>query len=369
MKSTAVALALYALCGCTRADATLVMTQAEGEDWSFGTEKAPKVEGAEVMFAAVGDMGDANRMQAAIAESMQRVCDGHCQLVLLLGDNRYEAGLATSTDEAALQCIVDSYPTDFKYLVLGNHDYSPVQPKLSRARVELGWIRSAGGKEVGAHGSHHFYRFEVGPVRFVALDTNYLVRGRMDERYQQIVQGMGWMRRRDDGWTIVFGHHPVISNGPHGNAGAYLDGGFSIWQGRFFRYFMQEYVLGRAELYISGHDHSQQFYAGLLGKDTAEVVAGSGSRCTGRGSGDDNEPWLESYGHGFALVNASKERLTVRYYGYDGTLLWGVSRTHDSGWHPLPGYPPRHRLQVNLCDIEQSKVREMREPSEGCFSR
>jgi hypothetical protein len=354
---------LAALVGCTRSD-RLVLE----ETWTFGSEEAPRIDDGDVVFAAVGDMGDANRMQAAVAEGVQRACDDRCDFVLLLGDNRYEAGVATTTDEAALECIVESYPTRFKYLVLGNHDYSPVTPKLERARAELAWVRSTTGRRVGARGAHHFYAFEAGPVRLFALDTNYLVRGRINARYRDIVESMGWLEKRDDGWTVVFGHHPMMSTGSHGSAGEFREGRFKLWDGRFFRHFMRQHVLGRADVYVSGHDHLLEFFPRILGTETAQVVSGSGARCRGKGHDAETEPWLEHYGHGFALVNATPERLTVRYYDYDGDIIWGVTRTHDGEWRPLAGFDTRQLSERNLCDVEAATVRERRNPERGCFS-
>jgi hypothetical protein len=343
--------------GCVRVS-PLSLPAGEGDAWTFGKETAPTAApGDTIVFAALGDQGRTTPMQAAIAKSVREACADRCKFVLLMGDNLYEEGVASPEDAARLECIVDSYPTDFKYLVLGNHDYHILTPSLDRARAELEWIRSAQGRDAGARGGHHFYTFEVGPVRLVGLDTNYLVRGRIDETYREILDGIGRVRRRPDGWTVVFGHHPYLSNGPHGSAGSFRDAGLSLWHGRFFKYFMEQHVIGRADLYLAGHDHNMQFFPPVAGSNTAFAVAGSGARCTPRGGGRDEAPWFERYGHGFTLVEASPTRLTLRFFSFDGRPLWGAVTTHDGGWHSLEGFPRRSRSEEELCAAEQERVR------------
>jgi tartrate-resistant acid phosphatase type 5 len=370
-RSTLLFLCAAALClsslRCSRIK-PISFPQEEGETWTMGKEEdVPKAEPDEtIVFAVLGDQGDPNRMQAAVAKAVTKACDDKCKFVLLLGDNLYEAGIEDEEDAETIGCIVDSYPTDYKFLVLGNHDYEILNPSLVRARAELGWIRSEAGKKVGARGGHHFYRFEVGPVLFQGLDTNYLVRGRIDDRYRDIASGMR-LRKRNEGWTIAFGHHPYVSNGPHGDAGSFIDGGLSLWNGRFFRYFMDAHVIGRADLYLAGHDHNMQFFPPTQKGDTAYAIVGSGSRCTGRGTGGDGSPWFEHYGHGFAIIEASKARLAMRFYGFDGRALWGVVRTHDSAWRNLKGFPRRKRNDATLCAGEIGVVTSAAKPIEGCW--
>ena len=56
-------------------------------------------------------------------------------------------------------------------------------------------------------------------MKFVGLDTNILVRGRVNSTYSDLARWLGPLRSDPDEWIIVFGHHAYVSNGQHGDAG------------------------------------------------------------------------------------------------------------------------------------------------------
>ncbi|MEU2432647.1 hypothetical protein ABZ611_24645 [Streptomyces sp. NPDC007861] len=60
-------------------------------------------------------------------------------------------------------------------------------------------------------------------------------------------------------WKIMIGHHPYRNNGKHGSAGSY--DGFVIGDhtsGIHLKEVYEEVVCGRADLILSGHDHTPQ---------------------------------------------------------------------------------------------------------------
>jgi hypothetical protein len=323
----------------------LLLEQDKGSEWMLGDELAPALRDENVVrFAAVGDVGVSGVVQATVAAGVTRACDGRCDFVLLLGDNLYEEGVADDDDAARLACLVSRYPTKRKYMVLGNHDYIITSPELERARNELQWIRDDMGQKrpTGAAGRYHFYRFRAGPARFVGLDTNFLVRGRIDSSYLDLSRWLGRLRPMKDEWVIVFGHHPYVSNGPHGDAGTYRESGFQLWPAPFFQHFMNQQVIARADLYIAGHDHNLQFFSRANGYNTAQLLSGSGAKCNPRGDRATERADMERYGHGFALVEVSRERMVVSFHDYRGRRFWGTWRTRsDPEWRALDGLPKR----------------------------
>jgi hypothetical protein len=356
------------LLACARVK-RLEMPLTRGDPWAFGEESAPPMpepkEGAEpfVRFAAVGDMGDSTLVQAMVARGVKRACDGKCQFVLLLGDNLYESGVSGKSDEEELSCLVESYPTSAKYLVLGNHDYTIINPSLPQARNQLGWIRreaKRGARGTGARGQHHFYRFRAGNVRLVGIDTNFLLRARLDASYRDLYDWLGTLRPRRDEWVIVFGHHAYVSNGGHGNAGAFREGPISVWPGRFFGYFLGSRVFGRADLYIAGHDHNLQFFANVDDGPTAQVVSGSGARCNPRGPLPSERAMMERYGYGFALIEATRDVLQVGFHDARGRRFWGAWRERrNATWKPMKGFDARVIETAPRC--EQERVGLIRE--------
>src|SRR5690606_28091910 len=136
----------------------------------------PETQGEVLRFAAIGDGGLDAPSQRAIARQVERVCDGRCDFVMVLGDNFYEYGLDPAQldrDTAKLACMLDRYP-GLKYVTLGNHDYRPIFPDGTRGRAQVAWLARPGDDY---RGGYHFYRFDTKLATFWALDTNYLVRG------------------------------------------------------------------------------------------------------------------------------------------------------------------------------------------------
>jgi hypothetical protein len=76
---------------------------------------------------------------------------------------------------------------------------------------------------------YRYYAFRQGNVQFLALDTTPMVAERWSDnsgrmttyvktQQEKLLNAMGPV---DGRWKIAFGHHPYVSNGDHGNAGAY----------------------------------------------------------------------------------------------------------------------------------------------------
>ncbi|MEM9692104.1 MAG: metallophosphoesterase [Myxococcota bacterium] len=336
-----VALAAVSL-GLGGCSTVLLVEEVRQNGRLFGRAPDPEVPNAKrIRFAAVGDFGLDIPAQRVAAANMRRRCDGRCDFTLLLGDNLYWSGISEKEAEAdtnRLACLIRRYPGP-KYAVLGNHDYHPVFPDAARSERQLAFFAEAGDD---VRGAFHFYTFNAGNHAFWAIDSNLLVRAvALDENVE--VRAFGASAEREvAGWKIGFGHHPLISNGYHGNAGRFRESDrFALWSGKALRRFFLEHFAGRLDLYLSGHEHSLQFHAPVFGTKTAVVVSGSGGKCTPRASDPKNlSPdglRYEHYGYGFAIVDAGP-RLEVRYYDLAGNLLWGASRGRGGPWVPLEGF-------------------------------
>jgi tartrate-resistant acid phosphatase type 5 len=321
------------------------------DPWLLGQEHALDT-GATTVFAAVGDAGKPNLAQARVARSVRAACEGRCDFVVLLGDNAYESGVVDASDEARLGCTVESYGAPVAYLALGNHDYDPIEPTIERARNELRWIRGPGQQLSGtrAAGDHHFYRFDAGPVHLVALDTNLLVRGQLDERsYLALAKWLGPLRSPAHPWTVAFGHHPFRSNGSHRSAGGFHDASLSLWPGRLFEHFMTRHVVGRADLYLAGHDHNLQMIPGLLSGLTTQVVSGSGAKCDSPPQERPQPALMERFGHGFVIVEASPERLVLTFHDAWGEAFFVARRrVGEAGWQAEPSRDGREHCAAEL---------------------
>ena len=160
-----------------------------------------------VKFGVIGDTGTTNLDQQEVADSLAKICrrDG-CDLVLMLGDNFYPEGLKTLEDPLFTKGFLDIY-RELKipfFPVLGNHDVKGnVQAQLYQSRFHRFWSMP-----------NYSYSFETGPVRFHAINTNCHLNA-----WYRLYQSSDEYSMDNSGkpWNIVFGHHPIYSQGGHGD--------------------------------------------------------------------------------------------------------------------------------------------------------
>lgn len=264
-----------------------------------------------VRFVAVGDTGKANDGQRAVAAGVRAACAAAgCDFVLLLGDNLYPTGMDHPTDPRADAWIGDPYAGGAPvWLVLGNHDWA--NRDADRAGWQLDWAQRRDGVEAPGHA----WAFEAGPLAMVAVDTNAIFQFGAEPQ-------ASWARERLDRsgapWKVLVGHHPMRSDGPHGNAGDYEGTAGLPWvAGRSVARFYAEAVCGRARLALSGHDHSRQV-GSRCGTDW--VVSGAGASVTAivdRG----NQPRFADAALGFAWIELRRDGTgELRFHAADGAV-------------------------------------------------
>lgn len=266
-----------------------------------------------IMF---GDWGDGGKRQREVAKTLgeyvstsQRRYNG----VLSVGDNIYNK-IRSSQDYVFQELFEDIYdakkiPLPF-YAVLGNHDYGS-----GRDKSELGYAAENPSS-----------RFKM-PARWYRLDfpeQNPIVTVLLLDSNKSVLPAKLWAEQmewfkaqlaqpRKSKWLIVGAHHPLYSNGPHGD-------GLTIqkeWKDLLAQ--------GKVDIYVCGHDHSLQ-HIQMPGQTTSFVVAGGG----GRGRTD---MYKEGRGfsrklYGFTDLHATAQTLEVRFIdGVTGDLVHHFSRS------------------------------------------
>jgi tartrate-resistant acid phosphatase type 5 len=295
-------------------------------------------------FVAIGDVGTGGDKQHRVAEAIERVCAelGGCDFGLLLGDNFYNSGVDSDTDSlwrshfelpyggdehacSAVQGEQASHDLGFPfYAVLGNHDLGgnglgldmdlfKAQHQISYGRRNPQWLMPA-----------RYYSADLDPVFLVGLNTTAMF---FDQADDQAAEVRGYLDNAPaERWKIAFGHHPYISNGPHGNAGDYeripsilqrLTPNWTYFRGTYVQRFMEDQVCGRVDLYLAGHDHSRQDLGNRCGTDF--WVSGAGAKTTDLDDGDNTAIW-QSASVGFSLIEASSTELVMRMYSATGEL-------------------------------------------------
>lgn len=280
-----------------------------------------------VRFAALGDAGKGNADQARNAEALAAVCARQgCDLVLLLGDNVYPDGVTSLHDPRWQTAFEQPFaPVDAPfYPVLGNHDLGPGGLEAWRGDVQVAWSADHPRWRLPAR----YHRHRRGAVDFLALDTPaFMLAGLGNPLIDTFAERARAQERWIDestaspaSWRIAYGHHPLRSNGRHGDAGAY-EGvpGLPLVSGGGVREALTEHLCGRVDLYLSGHDHNQQWLTEPCA-GTELIVSGAGSS-TSPLRGDHPVRFQDDRLEGFVWIELVGPVMRVQFWNRDGELL------------------------------------------------
>lgn len=270
--------------------------------------------GTVVRFIAIGDTGKASADQQKVADAMTAKCAASgCDFVYLLGDNIYPSGCDSTTD-TQWQTKFETYYAALNipfYAVLGNHDYggdgtgsefSKGQHQVDYTNVSTKWKMPA-----------KYYHWRTGDVEFFAGDSNMQM---YHSDSDQEADFPAWFSASTAKWKIYVDHHPYKSNGTHGNAGNY-DGvsWLYIANGKGVRDFFESVVCGKADLAISGHDHSRQWLVDTC-NGTELMVSGAGGSTTAI---EGTQPaHYQSATVGFVYFTIAGNSLTAEFINGDG---------------------------------------------------
>jgi len=298
--------------GSPTGDPTTGATSPE-DTGSADTTTGANVGRGEVRFVAMGDAGEGNEGQFAVAAAIGTVCEERgCDFALYLGDNFYDVGVDSNMDEQFQTKFELPYAAlDFPfYVTLGNHDYGSLGNEWPKSQYYIEYSDQSDKWTL----PDEYYSFQEENVHFVSLDTNQLFWGQdIDAQRQFLQQDLAGLT---DTWIIMFGHHPYLSNGPHGNAGNY-EGLFGLIGGEDVLEFMEQDVCGKAHVYICGHDHSKQWLEPQCG--TEFIVSGGGAKLTDFEHRNDNPTlWEDDQTEGFLWVEIIDNSFTGVFYDRNG---------------------------------------------------
>ncbi|AJE81371.1 hypothetical protein SLNWT_0995 [Streptomyces albus] len=303
----------------------------------FPLPTAPNSAG-EFAVLVTGDAGTGAEEQYAVAAAAREVCRAEgVQLAVGLGDNIYENG-PESDDDSEFQEKFEAPNTgiDVPWLmVLGNHDCSGLIPgsggdpsrgdrEVAYARTSPRWYMPSRYYQValpeGGAPLVEFFGIDSNPVAssVIQLDPYYHWDGPyMREQRAWLDGALSASRAR---WKIVLSHHPYLNNGKHGSAGSYDGFTFGDYtSGIHLKELYEEVVCGRADLIMSGHDHTLQILEPTVRTGgTRPVVCGAAAK-SGDGTAHFTHPaaWQDFAARGFMLLRASAEALTLEAYTVD----------------------------------------------------
>ncbi len=272
-----------------------------------------------VQFIAVGDAGTGGSGQREVAESMARKAgQDSVSFLLVLGDNFYESGVASTRD--------DQWQTKFEkmywqpslqvpfYAVLGNHDYrlNP-QAEVEYTTVSRRWKMP-----------HRYYTFlqpidDSTTIAFFCIDTSPLA-GEVSEEGDRrdtsnATTQIQWLEtellQSKAHWKIVLGHHTVYSGGIHGDN----DKLRSQLEPFFTKY--------KVDIYLCGHDHHLELLTPIKG--VHYIISGGGGKhrdVTWR----DNTIYAAT-NLGFVWFRISPKDVVVEFLSREGKLRYAQTLT------------------------------------------
>jgi hypothetical protein len=251
-----------------------------------------------------GDAGTGKRRQFEVGARMAAECAarGGCALALMAGDNIYETGVRPSAPgQRPDPQFHEKFEKPYEPLgrldmwaVPGNHDWhreGSIDAEIAYTRQSSRWRMPAPDYEVPRLPPWiHVYGLDT-----VQLDGAQLARAR------EALCGA-------EGWKLLFGHHPIYSSGKHANRRGVLP-------------VLERLVVPLIEacgvhLYLAGHDHHQEH---LRAPAFDQVVQGAAAKLHPLRSIAGRPAGVRTLGAaalpGFAILDASAERLELRFFG------------------------------------------------------
>jgi len=279
-----------------------------------------------VRFVAVGDTGKGNADQTRVGNAIGALCAAQgCDFVVLLGDNFYPSGVSSTSDPQWQTAFVQPYQNVNApfYAVLGNHDYGGHGAGYEIAKADAEVAYSQVNPKWRMPATH--YKWSLKGVDFFAADTN---RSMFNLDSQVVSDFNTWLPASTTTWKIVFGHHPLKSNGRHGNAGSYDGLPFvPIANGAGVKSFLEGSVCGRADVYLCGHDHNLQWLQSTCTRtgstiNTELMISGGGAATTALDTPARNPYHWQSDGLGYVYVVIQGNTFTGTFYDANGVAQY-----------------------------------------------
>jgi len=215
-----------------------------------------------------------------------------------VGDNFYDSGMESPTSDRWKTLWDDMYGAlGIKfYATLGNHDW--VLPDSPAAEI-LHSDRSQSWRMPSP-----YYTFTAGPVQFFALDTNEVSEA-------QLMWLDGELKKSAARWKVVYGHHPIYSDGDHGDSAA-------------LKARLLPMLKGRIDAYVAGHDHILQH---LKPEDGVHFFISGGGGARLYNVRPKERSLFAGSNNGFTTIEADEKQMKITFIGSDSKLLYEYSMT------------------------------------------
>ncbi len=284
----------------------------------------------------VGDWGYENfEAQTRVAKAMQGYVGAQgfkTEALFMLGDNWYGPLPEGAKDKRWQTQFEEMYPKSVfdcpAYAIPGNHDYQRMPE--SKVAAELEYAKLPGTRWTMPSLWYSFTFPAKKPlVTVIALDSNMPSEdGKWDRgvnftlRPEQQAEQLVWLKGklekpRSTPFLVVMGHHPVFSNGPHGDHKILT---------REWEPLLREH---KVHLYLAGHDHDMQ-HLEFEGHPTSFVLSGGGGAdlYNLKIHREERGPMAEKV-YGFSELAVTPEMMTVRHLDEQGRLIHAFTKKPD----------------------------------------
>jgi tartrate-resistant acid phosphatase type 5 len=201
------------------------------------------------------------------------------------------------------------------FIALGNHDY-----EKNKARVQLAYSRKHPDSRWML--PNRWYRMDLPAeepvVTLLVLDSNKPSMSADDWETQKRWLEYHLTGPRRAKWIIAAAHHPLFSNGSHGDNGV-----LQVQWGPLFKKY-------KLDFYICGHDHCVQ-HLQIDNWYPSFIVAGGGGQKPTKMRRDRRGPFSRSL-NGFVHFQFTPEVATVKVInGRDGQVVHQFTRARGGG--------------------------------------
>jgi hypothetical protein len=273
----------------------------------------------EVNLLAMGDWGNNGPGQKLVARTLAdyvKEGDRKFSAMLLAGDNFYVklSGVKDPLWQSMFEERYDPKVLNFPfYASLGNHDY-----KDNQQLIELDYTKQ--NPQSRWKLPSRWYRVDLpnekNPiVTVLMLDSNKPLMPEADWQAQLQWINAELSKPRKAKWLMMCAHHPLFSNGDHGDNGVLQ----KDWGPLVKKY--------NVDIYLCGHDHDLQ-HLEMPGWNSSFFLVGGGGATTRPMRVDKRGPFSQSE-MGFADFNFTPTRAVVRLVDSTGRVLHEFEKTKD----------------------------------------
>lgn len=250
-------------------------------------------------FFSFGDWGTGTPSQFAVADAVAADCQAKgCDFGLLLGDNFYDFGVESVNDPQWRTKFEDVYTIDAPFFaVLGNHDYDGnEQAQIDYTALQSRWKLPARAYTI------RFPETADSPLlEIFVIDSNAF-----NDAAALALEGA--LDGSNATWKLLALHHPIYSNGSHGDDSAGINS------------LLLPIICNQVDAVLSGHDHLfSHLEEPSDGCPFPQFVIGTGGRNLYPANTDTRSLFSES-SFGFARVEVETDRLALEFRRSDLSL-------------------------------------------------